>query len=138
MVEAPAQPAELAGLGRFRGSFRVMDAAERPVPVRLSPAGSPSPRAATHTRLTLAIEPHRGSPTEALPASQDDIDIERVELERRAAPAGPLSGDEGRARASEDIEDEGARGGAVRDGPLHEAVEQPRPRWLPRAANRPI
>ena len=56
--------------------------------------------------VTLAIESLRSLPAEALPARQHYVYIARIELERRAAPTGPLAGDQGGARAREQVQDQ--------------------------------
>ena len=66
-------------------------------------------------RLAGAVEGSR-APGRGLIPAQDDIDVERVELDAEAASAGSLGGDEGRAGAKERVEDEVAAVGDVEEG----------------------
>ena len=51
----------------------------------------------------------------SLPAPNRDIDVVRIKLDRRGAPAGPLGGQEDGAGPREAIEDQAAFLGAVLD-----------------------
>ena len=73
------------------------------------------PRRSPRLRLRAAVTASKASPVVAsrrrasgvrLPATNDHVAIERVELEPVASPPGPLAGHQGRAAAEKRIEDD--------------------------------
>src|SRR5688572_22925542 len=86
----------------------------------VSLVGRPMTRSVTESllyrsRYSLAF----GLPArEALPAGDDDIAIEGIDLKAKADATGPLRGDERAARAQKEIQDRIPRQAAVLDGPL--------------------
>src|SRR6516225_2913384 len=61
----------------------------------------------------------RAPPGEGLPASQDDIDISRADLETAADAAGHFGGDQARARTEKRVIDELAGSAVVDDRTAH-------------------
>src|SRR2546430_16400996 len=59
---------------------------------------------------------HGLSSRKLLPASNDLIAVDRVELDQARLPGGPFAGDKSRAAAAKAVEDEIAAAGAVADG----------------------
>ena len=83
------------------------------------------------------IERHTGnrlhglSSRKLLPASNDLIAVDRVELDQARMPVGPFAGDKSRAAAAKAVEDEIAAAGAVPDG-----VDYERERLWPSSSSR--
>ena len=61
----------------------------------------------------------RAPPGEGLPASQDDIDISRADLETAADPAGHFGGDQAGARTEKRVIDQLAGSAVVDDRTAH-------------------
>src|SRR5260221_7342929 len=59
---------------------------------------------------------HGLSSRKLLPAPNDLIAVDRVELDQARLPVGPFAGDKSRAAAAKAVEDEIAAAGAVPDG----------------------